>query len=47
MSTNVKDPVVVVGAGIIGVCCALYLLREGHRVILVDRGARPLATGRS
>jgi D-amino-acid dehydrogenase len=39
MSTNVKDPVVVVGAGIIGVCCALYLLREGHRVILVDRGA--------
>jgi D-amino-acid dehydrogenase len=39
MSTILKDPVVVVGAGIIGVCCALYLLREGHRVILVDRGA--------
>ncbi|MGD1878297.1 MAG: NAD(P)/FAD-dependent oxidoreductase [Kiloniellaceae bacterium] len=35
---NEKDPVVVVGAGIVGVCCALYLLREGHRVVLVDRG---------
>ncbi|MGF1628192.1 MAG: NAD(P)/FAD-dependent oxidoreductase [Kiloniellaceae bacterium] len=39
MSTNAKDPVVVVGAGIVGVCCALYLLREGRRVVLVDRGA--------
>ena len=39
MSTNVKDPVVVVGAGIVGVCCALYQLREGRRVVLVDRGA--------
>lgn len=39
MTPQEKDPVVVVGAGIIGVCCALYLLRDGHRVVLVDRGA--------
>lgn len=31
--------VVVVGAGIVGVCTALYLLRDGHRVVLVDRQA--------
>jgi len=29
--------VIVVGAGIIGVTSALYLLRDGHEVILVDR----------
>lgn len=39
MVSNEKDPVVVVGAGIVGVCCALYLLRDGHSVVLVDRGA--------
>src|SRR3546814_3217061 len=33
MSVREKDPVVVVGAGIVGVCCALYLLRDGRRVI--------------
>jgi D-amino-acid dehydrogenase len=38
MSQNALTPVVVVGAGIVGVCCALYLQRDGHRVILVDRG---------
>lgn len=31
--------VTVIGAGIVGVCCALYLQREGFRVRLVDRGA--------
>jgi D-amino-acid dehydrogenase len=33
------DPksLVVVGAGIVGVCCALQLLRDGHRVTLIDR----------
>lgn len=31
--------VTVIGAGIVGVCCALYLQREGLRVRLVDRGA--------
>ena len=28
----------VIGAGIVGVCCALYLQREGFQVRLVDRG---------
>ena len=27
---------VVIGAGMVGVCCALYLQRAGHKVILVD-----------
>lgn len=31
--------VTVVGAGAVGVCCALYLQREGFAVTLVDRGA--------
>lgn len=39
MPQNEKDPIVVVGAGIVGVCCALYLLKDGHRVVLLDRGA--------
>ncbi|GAB4391038.1 MAG: FAD-binding oxidoreductase [Kiloniellaceae bacterium] len=39
MASKEPDPIVVVGAGIVGVCCALYLLRDGHRVVLVDRGA--------
>ncbi len=30
--------IVVVGAGIVGVCAALQLLRDGQRVTLVDRG---------
>jgi len=29
--------VTVVGAGIVGVCCALYLQRDGHEVTLLDR----------
>ena len=29
--------VVVIGAGIVGICCALYLQREGCRVTLIDR----------
>ncbi|MGE0717633.1 MAG: NAD(P)/FAD-dependent oxidoreductase [Alphaproteobacteria bacterium] len=32
-----EKPVVVVGAGIVGVCCAAYLLRAGRKVVLVDR----------
>ena len=36
---------VVVGAGMIGVCCALFLQRDGYRVTLIDRqgpGTRPV-----
>lgn len=29
-------PIVVVGAGIVGTCCALQLRREGHEVTLID-----------
>lgn len=30
--------VTVVGAGIVGLCCAAYLQRDGHQVTVVDRG---------
>lgn len=33
-STNV----IVIGAGVVGVCCALWLQKNGHKVILIDRG---------
>lgn len=39
MSAAPAQSLVVVGAGIIGVCCALQLLRDGHRVTLIDRVA--------
>jgi D-amino-acid dehydrogenase len=32
-----RATVVVIGAGAVGVCSALYLQRDGHRVILLDR----------
>ena len=34
-----KRGIVVVGAGIVGVSCAAYLLRDGHDVTLVEREA--------
>ena len=34
-----EKPVVVIGAGIVGVSTALWLLRAGKQVILLDRGA--------
>jgi D-amino-acid dehydrogenase len=34
---NTPRQVAVVGAGIVGVCAALYLQRDGHRVTLIDR----------
>ncbi|WP_434519561.1 NAD(P)/FAD-dependent oxidoreductase [Pseudomonas sp. NFX1] len=30
---------IVIGGGIVGVCCALYLQRDGHRVTLIDPAA--------
>lgn len=30
--------ITVLGAGIVGICCAAYLQRDGHRVTLIDRG---------
>lgn len=32
-----KREITVVGAGIVGTCCALYLLRDGHDVTLLER----------
>jgi glycine/D-amino acid oxidase-like deaminating enzyme len=37
MSGNARDAVVVVGAGIVGVCTAWHLLRRGANVTLIDR----------
>ena len=31
--------VVVVGGGVVGACCAYYLAKAGHAVIVIDRGA--------
>ena len=35
--TGAAPRAVVVGAGMIGVCCALFLQRDGYRVTLIDR----------
>jgi len=37
-NAGTKQPVIVVGAGIVGVSTAIWLQRDGHDVILVDRG---------
>jgi D-amino-acid dehydrogenase len=34
---NGKPKIAVIGAGMVGVCCGLYLQREGFEVTLVDR----------
>lgn len=36
---NKLNQTVVIGGGIVGVCCALYLQREGHNVTLIDPAA--------
>jgi D-amino-acid dehydrogenase len=36
MSALPPGPVVVIGAGIVGLCCATYLQRDGRKVTLVD-----------
>lgn len=39
MTSSSQGPrrIAVIGAGIVGVCAALYLQRDGHRVTLIDR----------
>lgn len=36
MQTSDRHQVAVIGGGVVGVCCAAYLLRDGHRVTLID-----------
>ena len=38
MTTATYD-VAVIGGGIVGVCCALYLQRAGFTVSLIEKGA--------
>src|ERR1700751_3374108 len=38
MPVEPSGPVVVIGAGIVGLCCATYLQRDGHEVVVVDPG---------
>ncbi|MCB1417245.1 MAG: FAD-dependent oxidoreductase, partial [Nitratireductor sp.] len=37
MTRGEKKTVAIVGAGIVGVSTAIWLQRDGHEVILVDR----------
>ena len=37
---------IVIGVGIVGICSALHLLREGHEVVVIDRGGPGEATSR-
>lgn len=45
MTGSDRTEVVVIGAGAVGVCCALWLRRQGHEVLLVDSDA--IASGAS
>lgn len=36
-SQNGRQRIAVIGAGVVGVCTALYLQRDGHAVTLIDR----------
>lgn len=40
MSAGAKKHVVVIGGGVTGLASAWYLAQDGHRVTVVDRGAR-------
>lgn len=35
---NQSDTTLVLGAGVVGVCCAYYLAEEGREVLLLDKG---------
>ena len=44
MNSERKISVAVIGAGIVGICCACYLQRSGFRVTLIDRDEPALQT---
>ena len=37
MTSSTEDEVIIVGAGIVGICCALSLIEKGAKVRLIDR----------
>lgn len=37
--TGAKADVIVIGAGMVGICCASFLLRQGRKVTVIDRVA--------
>lgn len=37
VAVSTDSDIAVVGAGIVGVACALQLARQGRRVLLIDR----------
>jgi len=37
--TTTPREIVVIGAGIVGMACASFIQRAGHRVTVLDRGA--------
>jgi D-amino-acid dehydrogenase len=39
LTENPQKTIAIVGAGIVGVSAAIWLQREGHKVMLIDRGA--------
>ena len=44
MSESGEKTATVVGAGMVGICCALYLQNEGYQVTVIDRNAPGEAT---
>ena len=44
MSESGENTATVVGAGMVGICCALYLQNEGYQVTVIDRNAPGEAT---
>ena len=44
MNSERKISVAVIGAGVVGICCACYLQRSGFRVTLIDRDEPALQT---
>ena len=38
---------IVIGAGVVGICCALYLQRDGWQVTVLDPGAPSIVPGRA
>ena len=43
-ATTRPTHVTVIGAGIVGICCAVQLQRDGHEVTLIDRDPHKTAT---